>query len=306
MLAPYAARLSGLSGLSCLPAHGHGGRDQGPGPGGRDGAAREAGRRPISSGSRRPRRALPLGEKLRRRVSQLYRSKGERRQIAGYYAAEFRDRRRRGGSRRPGSRDPPIARDGGLLSSIEGVARASVGAVEERFHAEDRRSTGCPGPGWRDLERAGPDAAAGVDAQPRRVSRPAPPPGRCARSIPPVTTAAWTTMMTGCGPARHGVFDHRYYDAAEGRMKVNHSGRIRVPTVWHLLSGTGRSIVSLNLPGLVSPAQGAGNRRLGNGRAPPRGRPLGRPRVRRPAARPRRPATAWATSGSGRPNRSTS
>ncbi len=44
--------------------------------------------------------------------------------------------------------------------------------------------------------------------------------------VPPVTTAAWTTMMTGCGPARHGVFDHRYYDAAEGRMKVNHSGRI--------------------------------------------------------------------------------
>ncbi len=71
--------------------------------------------------------------------------------------------------------------------------------------------------------------------------------------IPPVTTAAWTTMMTGCGPARHGVFDHRYYDAAEGRMKVNHSGRIRVPTVWHLLSDAGRSIVSLNLPGLYPP-----------------------------------------------------
>jgi predicted AlkP superfamily phosphohydrolase/phosphomutase len=71
--------------------------------------------------------------------------------------------------------------------------------------------------------------------------------------IPPVTTAAWTTMMTGCGPARHGVFDHRYYDAAEGRMKVNHSGRIRVPTVWQLLSGAGRSVVSLNLPGLYPP-----------------------------------------------------
>ncbi len=71
--------------------------------------------------------------------------------------------------------------------------------------------------------------------------------------VPPVTTAAWTTMMTGCGPARHGVFDHRYYDAAEGRMKVNHSGRIRVPTIWHLLSAAGRSIVSLNLPGLYPP-----------------------------------------------------
>src|SRR3954454_9697343 len=50
--------------------------------------------------------------------------------------------------------------------------------------------------------------------------------GTLRSTIPPVTTAAWTTMMTGCGPARHGVFDHRYYDAVEGCMKVNHSGRI--------------------------------------------------------------------------------
>ena len=66
--------------------------------------------------------------------------------------------------------------------------------------------------------------------------------------IPPVTSAAWTTMMTGCGPSRHGVFDHRYYDAAAGRLKVNHAGRVRVPTFWHLLSDSGRSVVSLNLP----------------------------------------------------------
>jgi predicted AlkP superfamily phosphohydrolase/phosphomutase len=77
--------------------------------------------------------------------------------------------------------------------------------------------------------------------------------GTLRSTIPPVTTAAWTTMMTGCGPPRHGVFDHRYYDAAEGRMKVNHSGRIRVPTLWHLLSGMGRSIVCLNLPGVYPP-----------------------------------------------------
>src|SRR5215210_5340076 len=71
--------------------------------------------------------------------------------------------------------------------------------------------------------------------------------------VPPVTSAAWTTMMTGCGPARHGVFDHRYYDAAAGQMKVNHSDRVRVPTVWHLLSDAGRSIVCLNLPGMYPP-----------------------------------------------------
>lgn len=72
-------------------------------------------------------------------------------------------------------------------------------------------------------------------------------------TLPPVTTAAWTTMMTGCEPARHGVFDHRYFDAAAERMKVNHSGRCRVPTFWHSLSRAGRSVACLNVPGTFPP-----------------------------------------------------
>jgi predicted AlkP superfamily phosphohydrolase/phosphomutase len=71
--------------------------------------------------------------------------------------------------------------------------------------------------------------------------------------IPPVTTAAWTTMMTGCGPARHGIFDHRYYDVAAGQMRVNNSSRAKVSTVWHALSQAGRSVISLNLPGTYPP-----------------------------------------------------
>jgi len=66
--------------------------------------------------------------------------------------------------------------------------------------------------------------------------------------IPPVTSAAWTTMMTGCDPSRHGVFDHRYFDMPAGKLKVNHARRVRVPTFWHELSDSGRSVVSLNLP----------------------------------------------------------
>src|SRR5262249_52703355 len=71
--------------------------------------------------------------------------------------------------------------------------------------------------------------------------------------VPPVTTAAWTTVMTGCGPARHGLFDHRYYDTAAGQMKVNHSGRVRVPTFWHLISQAGRAMVGLNGPATYPP-----------------------------------------------------
>lgn len=72
-------------------------------------------------------------------------------------------------------------------------------------------------------------------------------------TVPPVTTAAWTTMMTGCSPARHGIFDHRYFDASTWQMRVNHAGRRRVPTLWTLLSDAGRSVVSLNVPGTYPP-----------------------------------------------------
>jgi predicted AlkP superfamily phosphohydrolase/phosphomutase len=71
--------------------------------------------------------------------------------------------------------------------------------------------------------------------------------------VPPVTTAAWTSMMTGCSPARHGIFDHRYFDTDSGQMKVNHSARVRVPTFWHLLSDAGRTVISLNVPATYPP-----------------------------------------------------
>ena len=108
-------------------------------------------------------------------------------------------------------------------------------------------------------------------------------------------------MMTGCGPARHGVFDHRYFDAAAGRMKVNHAGRVRVPTFWHQLSDAGRSVVSLNVPVTYPPLDVRGHRRLGDGRPPPRRRALGRtPRSPR-GSRPRCPATTSATFWKRRP-----
>ena len=97
-------------------------------------------------------------------------------------------------------------------------------------------------------------------------------------------------------PARHGIFDHRYYDAVEGRMKVNHWGRIRVPAVWHLLAPSGRqsspstyrAVSALKVPGIV----------VSGINAPTSRRPCRRPPSSLPAASPRRPVTAWATSGS--------
>lgn len=72
--------------------------------------------------------------------------------------------------------------------------------------------------------------------------------GEMSSCIPPVTSAAWTTMLTGCGPHRHGVYDHRCFDAESRRMRVNHSARVRVPTMFHQLSDAGQTVVSINVP----------------------------------------------------------
>lgn len=72
--------------------------------------------------------------------------------------------------------------------------------------------------------------------------------GNMVSCVPPVTSAAWTTMITGNGPHRHGVFDHRCYDAESRRMRVNHSARVRVPTMFHKLTETDRTSVSINVP----------------------------------------------------------
>ncbi len=92
--------------------------------------------------------------------------------------------------------------------------------------------------------------------------------GTLRSSVPPMTAAAWATMQTGCSPVRHGIFDHRYFDAASGRMKVNHAGRIRVPTTWQLLSRAGRAIVSLNLPGTFPAPAGVNGLVVGGMDAP--------------------------------------
>lgn len=87
-LAPYAARVSGYQGDQAFPHTVMGVGVKAPVAA--DSAARLE--RLVSgyhSWLKQTEASLPLGEKVRRQTSMLYRSKGERRQIAGYYKAEF-------------------------------------------------------------------------------------------------------------------------------------------------------------------------------------------------------------------------
>jgi SAM-dependent methyltransferase len=84
----YAARLSGFQGYHAFPHTVMGVGLKSPAPS--DATKRLE---QVAAGYRRwleeTAAALPFTEKLRRSVSQLYRSKGERREIASYYSTEF-------------------------------------------------------------------------------------------------------------------------------------------------------------------------------------------------------------------------
>ena len=72
----------------------------------------------MTTGLRRTEASLPIGVKLRRTLSQLYRSKGERQQIADYYAADFTIEVDAVISPTRGRPTPIPRRGGNLLSSI--------------------------------------------------------------------------------------------------------------------------------------------------------------------------------------------
>lgn len=67
-------------------------------------------------------------------------------------------------------------------------------------------------------------------------------------TIPPVTPPAWTAFMTGCNPAKSGVFD--FYEYQEGSYKPNLTTNksIQVDTLWKILSDNGLRVGIVDVP----------------------------------------------------------
>jgi SAM-dependent methyltransferase len=88
MMAPYAARLTGYQGYHAFPHSVMAIGFKTPAPATFAGRAEDLVLR-YRAWLNEAREGLSLRQKLRRGLAQVYRSKGERRQIAAYYAAEF-------------------------------------------------------------------------------------------------------------------------------------------------------------------------------------------------------------------------
>ncbi len=65
-------------------------------------------------------------------------------------------------------------------------------------------------------------------------------------TLPPVTSPAWPTFMTGCNPGKHGVFD--FIQPHGDNFTLVNATAIRQPTLWQRLSRVGYRVGVMNVP----------------------------------------------------------
>jgi len=74
-----------------------------------------------------------------------------------------------------------------------------------------------------------------------------------ASTLPPVTSPAWPTFMTGCNPGKHGVFDFIQPTGAD--FSLVNASKIKRPTLWQRLSAAGYRVGVLNVPVTYPPRE---------------------------------------------------
>jgi predicted AlkP superfamily phosphohydrolase/phosphomutase len=77
--------------------------------------------------------------------------------------------------------------------------------------------------------------------------------GRLRSVVPPITTTAWASFMTGKNPGKHGIYNFTVKDKRSGR-DVPANARLRSgKTLWEVLSEAGRTVLVLNVPTTYPP-----------------------------------------------------
>ena len=76
--------------------------------------------------------------------------------------------------------------------------------------------------------------------------------GRVRSTVPPLTPPAWTTMLTGVNPGRHGVYGFTRLGPGRREVPVTAADR-RAPTVWQYLTAAGLRVGLFNLSASYPP-----------------------------------------------------
>jgi predicted AlkP superfamily phosphohydrolase/phosphomutase len=70
--------------------------------------------------------------------------------------------------------------------------------------------------------------------------------GDLASTLPPVTSPAWPSFMTGMNPGKHAVFD--FIRPSAGDFTLVNATSIHAPTIWQILSEAGLRVGVMNVP----------------------------------------------------------
>ena len=70
-------------------------------------------------------------------------------------------------------------------------------------------------------------------------------------TVPPLSPVAWTSMVTGQNPGKHGIFD--FVTTTEGpkealRLQFLNGGARKCPAIWDYLSHGGKKSIAMNIP----------------------------------------------------------
>lgn len=77
--------------------------------------------------------------------------------------------------------------------------------------------------------------------------------GRLRSTIPPATFPAWTSLVTGVNPGRHGVLDFTERVPGTYRVRFVNGSRRRAPALWSRYTAAGLRSVVLTVPGTYPP-----------------------------------------------------
>ncbi len=69
-------------------------------------------------------------------------------------------------------------------------------------------------------------------------------------TIPYLTPVAWSSMLTGVKPSKHGIFGYNVMENREGMIigLLANRSKIKTPTVYDMYHQLGKKIISLNMP----------------------------------------------------------
>jgi len=67
-------------------------------------------------------------------------------------------------------------------------------------------------------------------------------------TFPPITAAAWNSMMTGKNPGKHGIYEFLQRKADAYSVEPMNANKRQAKSLWHLLSDAQKRVVVVNVP----------------------------------------------------------